>query len=262
MHHDTPLISTLVTGLVLAFILGAVAQRIRISPLVGYLLAGILIGPFTPGYVADQKIADQLAEIGVILLMFGVGLHFSLDDLLKVKAIAIPGAIVQIAVATALGMGLAHLMGWPLGAGLVFGLALSVASTVVLLRALQERRLVETERGRIAVGWLIVEDIAMVLALVLLPVLAGYLEERRDKVRPGTNCCGRSRSRSAKVAAFVVDHADGRPSRDPLDHALRRPYRLARIVPACGAGDRARRRLRRRRCCSTSRSRSARSSPA
>jgi CPA2 family monovalent cation:H+ antiporter-2 len=176
MHHDTPLISTLVIGLVVAFILGALAQRIRISPLVGYLLAGILIGPFTPGYVADQKIADQLAEIGVILLMFGVGLHFSLDDLLKVKAIAIPGAIVQIAVATGLGMGLAYLMGWPVAAGLVFGLALSVASTVVLLRALQERRLVETERGRIAVGWLIVEDIAMVLALVLLPVLADTLK--------------------------------------------------------------------------------------
>ncbi|MFZ5691781.1 MAG: YbaL family putative K(+) efflux transporter [Pseudomonadota bacterium] len=176
MHHDTPLISTLVIGLVLAFALGALAQRIRISPLVGYLLAGILIGPFTPGYVADQKIADQLAEIGVILLMFGVGLHFSLDDLLKVKAIAIPGAIVQIAAATTLGMGLAWVLGWPVAAGLVFGLALSVASTVVLLRALQERRLVETERGRIAVGWLIVEDIAMVLALVLLPVLADTLK--------------------------------------------------------------------------------------
>jgi CPA2 family monovalent cation:H+ antiporter-2 len=176
MHHDTPLLSTLVAGLVLAFGFGALAQRLRVSPLVGYLLAGILIGPFTPGFVADQKIADQLAEIGVILLMFGVGLHFSLDDLLKVKAIAIPGAVVQIAVATALGMGLAHFMGWSMGAGLVFGLALSVASTVVLLRALQERRLVETERGRIAVGWLIVEDIAMVLTLVLLPVAADVLK--------------------------------------------------------------------------------------
>ena len=163
-------------GLVLAFGFGALAQRLRISPLVGYLLAGIVIGPFTPGFVADQKIADQLAEIGVILLMFGVGLHFSLEDLLKVKAIAIPGAIVQIAVATLLGMSLAHFMGWSVAAGLVFGLALSVASTVVLLRALQERRLVETERGRIAVGWLIVEDIAMVLALVLLPVLADTLK--------------------------------------------------------------------------------------
>jgi CPA2 family monovalent cation:H+ antiporter-2 len=176
MHHDTPLLSTLVAGLVLAFCLGALAQRLRVSPLVGYLVAGILIGPFTPGFVADQKIADQLAEIGVILLMFGVGLHFSLDDLLKVKGIAIPGAVAQIAVATLLGMALAWSFGWPVAGGLVFGLALSVASTVVLLRAIQERRLVETERGRIAVGWLIVEDIAMVLALVLLPVLADTLK--------------------------------------------------------------------------------------
>ena len=172
MSHDTPLITTIVVGLVLAFVLGALAHRFRISPLVGYLLAGVLIGPFTPGFVADQGMADELAEIGVILLMFGVGLHFSLEDLLSVRAIAIPGAIVQIAVATLLGMALAWWLGWPMGAGLVFGLALSVASTVVLLRALQERRLVETERGRIAVGWLIVEDIAMVLALVLLPALA------------------------------------------------------------------------------------------
>jgi CPA2 family monovalent cation:H+ antiporter-2 len=204
MHHDTPLISTLVMGLVLAFALGAVAQRIRISPLVGYLLAGILIGPFTPGYVADQKIADQLAEIGVILLMFGVGLHFSLDDLLKVKAIAIPGAIVQIAVATALGMGLAYVMGWPVAAGLVFGLALSVASTVVLLRALQERRLVETERGRIAVGWLIVEDIAMVLALVLLPVLADTLKTGAGQSLGWEELLWPLALTLAKVAGFVV----------------------------------------------------------
>ncbi|WP_445503985.1 YbaL family putative K(+) efflux transporter [Microvirga sp. G4-2] len=172
MPHHMPLISTIVVGLVLAFVLGAIAQRARISPLVGYLLAGVLVGPFTPGYVADQSLANQLAEIGVILLMFGVGLHFSLKDLLSVKAIAIPGAVVQIASATLLGMGLAWLMGWSIGSGLVFGLALSVASTVVLLRALQERRLVETERGHIAVGWLIVEDLAMVLTLVLLPAFA------------------------------------------------------------------------------------------
>ncbi len=172
MPHHTPLISTIVVGLVLAFIFGALAQRIRISPLVGYLLAGVLVGPFTPGYVADQGLANQLAEIGVILLMFGVGLHFSLKDLLSVRAIAIPGAVVQIASATLLGMGLAWLMGWSIGGGIVFGLALSVASTVVLLRALQERRLVETERGHIAVGWLIVEDLAMVLTLVLLPAVA------------------------------------------------------------------------------------------
>ncbi|MEZ2332492.1 cation:proton antiporter [Mesorhizobium sp. RCC_202] len=175
MPHDTPLIATIVAGLGLAFIFGALANRFRIPPLVGYLVAGVLVGPNTPGFVADAGLANELAEIGVILLMFGVGLHFSLKDLLSVRAIAVPGAIVQIGFATLLGVGLSWLLGWSLGAGLVFGLALSVASTVVLLRALQERRLIETERGRIAVGWLIVEDLAMVLALVLLPALAGVL---------------------------------------------------------------------------------------
>ncbi|MES0019700.1 YbaL family putative K(+) efflux transporter [Mesorhizobium sp. M0036] len=175
MPHDTPLIATIVAGLGLAFIFGALANRFRIPPLVGYLVAGVLVGPNTPGFVADAGLANELAEIGVILLMFGVGLHFSLKDLLSVRAIAVPGAIVQIGFATALGAGLAWMLGWSMGAGLVFGLALSVASTVVLLRALQERRLIETERGRIAVGWLIVEDLAMVLALVLLPALAGVL---------------------------------------------------------------------------------------
>jgi len=172
MPHNTPLISTIVVALALAWAFGWLAHRLKVPPLVGYLLAGIAIGPFTPGFVADQALANELSEIGVILLMFGVGLHFSLEDLLSVKAIAIPGAVVQIAVATALGMGFAWWLGWSLGAGIVFGLALSVASTVVLLRAMQERRLIETERGRIAVGWLIVEDLAMVLALVLLPALA------------------------------------------------------------------------------------------
>jgi monovalent cation:H+ antiporter-2, CPA2 family len=176
MPHHTPLISMIVVGLVLAFAFGALAHRLRVSPLVGYLLAGVAVGPFTPGFVADQALANELAEIGVILLMFGVGLHFSLKDLLSVRAIAIPGAVAQIAIATLLGMGLAKLLGWSIGAGLVFGLALSVASTVVLLRALQERRLVETERGRIAVGWLIVEDVAMVLTLVLLPPVARILQ--------------------------------------------------------------------------------------
>src|SRR5262245_50327513 len=176
MPHHTPLIATLVIGLVLAFVLGAVAHRLKASPLVGYLLAGVLMGPFTPGYVADQQIANQLAEIGVILLMFGVGLHFSLKDLLSVRAIAVPGAVAQIVLATLLGMALALPFGWTFGGALVFGLSLSVASTVVLLRAMQERRLVETERGRIAVGWLIVEDIAMVATLVLLPPLAGVLK--------------------------------------------------------------------------------------
>ncbi|WP_439816925.1 YbaL family putative K(+) efflux transporter [Zavarzinia sp. CC-PAN008] len=174
MHYG-PLIGTLVAGLVLAFIFGAIAHRLRLSPLVGYLLAGVVAGPFTPGFVADLNLASELAELGVILLMFGVGLHFSLKDLLAVRLIALPGAVVQIAVATAMGWGLALAMGWSTPEGLVFGLALSVASTVVLLRALQERRLVETDRGRIAVGWLIVEDLAMVLALVLLPAVAGAL---------------------------------------------------------------------------------------
>ena len=172
MPHDTPLIATIVAGLGLAFVFGTIAQRLKIPPLVGYLLAGVAVGPFTPGYVADQALATELAELGIILLMFGVGLHFSLKDLLSVKAIAIPGAIVQIAVATLMGLGLAMLMEWKVSEGLVFGLALSVASTVVLLRALQERRLMETGRGRIAVGWLIVEDLAMVLALVLIPTFA------------------------------------------------------------------------------------------
>ncbi|MCE2934024.1 MAG: Kef family K(+) transporter [Hyphomicrobiales bacterium] len=175
MQHDTPLIATIAVGLGLAFVLGVVAQRFRLPPIVGYLVAGIMVGPFTPGFVADQKLAVELAEIGVILLMFGVGLHFSLKDLLSVRVIAVPGALGQIAVATLLGMGLAWTMGWGMGAGLVFGLALSVASTVVLLRALQERRQVETEKGRIAVGWLIVEDLVMVVTLVLVPPLAALL---------------------------------------------------------------------------------------
>ena len=173
MSHDTPLVATIAVGLGLAFLLGLLAQKLRLPPIVGYLTAGIMAGPFTPGYVADPKIATELAEMGVILLMFGVGLHFSLKDLLSVKGIAVPGAIGQIACAVLLGMGLSWAMGWSIAGGLVFGLALSVASTVVLLRALQERRLVETERGRIAVGWLIVEDLVMILTLVLLPVVAG-----------------------------------------------------------------------------------------
>ena len=172
MPHGTPLISLLTIGLGLAFVFGMIATRLKLSPLVGYLIAGVVIGPFTPGFVGDAQLATELAEIGVILLMFGVGLHFSLNDLLSVRAIAIPGALAQILAATLLGVGMGYLLGWPLEGGIVFGLALSVASTVVLLRALQERHVVQTERGRIAVGWLIVEDIAMILALVLLPTWA------------------------------------------------------------------------------------------
>jgi len=175
MPDHTPLIATIVVGIVAAFIMGAIAHRLRVSPVAGYLFAGVLVGPFTPGFVADIALANELAELGVILLMFGVGLHFSLRDLLSVKHIAVPGALVQIAVATALGLGLSHQLGWSIAAGLIFGLALSVASTVVLLRAMQARDLINTERGRIAVGWLIVEDLAMVIALVLLPPVAQVL---------------------------------------------------------------------------------------
>ncbi len=175
MPHAVPLIATIAVGLGLALILGVVASRLKLPPLVGYLLAGILIGPWTPGFVADVGLAQQLAEIGVMLLMFGVGMHFSIDDLWQVRRIALPGAIAQIAAATALGTGVALLWGWPIGHGIVLGIALSVASTVVLLRALEERNAIDTTNGRIAVGWLVVEDLAMILALVLLPPLAATL---------------------------------------------------------------------------------------
>jgi len=202
--HHTSLIATIVAGLGLAFIFGAIANRLKLPVLVGYLLAGVLVGPFTPGYVADQELAPQLAEIGVILLMFGVGLHFSLKDLMAVKNIAIPGAVVQIAAATAMGLGLAVFLGWSVGAGIVFGLALSVASTVVLLRALQERRLIETGRGKIAVGWLIVEDLAMVLALVLLPALSGLLGGEAPANQAGGGVLGAFAITIGKVVAFVA----------------------------------------------------------
>lgn len=177
MHDISPLLIAIIGGIVLAAILGLLANRLRISPLVGYLIAGIIFGPATPGITADTAIVQELAEIGIILLMFGVGLHFSLKDLMAVKNIAIPGAIVQIAVATLLGLGLSYMMGWSLLTGLVFGLCLSTASTVVLLRALEERNLIESQRGRIAIGWLIVEDLVMVLTLVLLPAIATMYSE-------------------------------------------------------------------------------------
>jgi CPA2 family monovalent cation:H+ antiporter-2 len=175
MHEDTALIALVATGFVLACAFGFLATRVRLPPIVGYLVAGVAVGPFTPGFVGDAHIASQLADIGVMLLMFGVGLHFSVDTLLAVKGIAIPGAIAQIAVATAIGMAMALFWGWSPASGLVLGLALSVASTVVLLRALEQRNELDSAHGRIAVGWLIVEDLAMVLALVFLPVLADLL---------------------------------------------------------------------------------------
>ncbi len=175
MEHNIPLITTLAAGFSMALVFGFLAERIKVPALVGYLLAGILIGPGTPGFVADVSLASQLSEIGVMLLMFGVGLHFSLKDLLAVKRIAVPGAVVQMSLATLLGMGVAWWWGWSWGAGLIFGLSLSCASTVVLLKALEARGVLDSMNGRIAVGWLVVEDLATVLVLVLLPPLAGML---------------------------------------------------------------------------------------
>ena len=176
MPHSVALIHTIAAALGLALALGFVAARLRLPALIGYLLAGVVLGPYTPGFVADAAMASQLAEIGVMLLMFGVGLHFSWGDLLAVRKIAVPGAVVQMMVATALGVALATWWGWGLGGALVFGLSLSVASTVVLLRALETLGILDSHTGRIAVGWLVVEDLAMVLVLVLLPPLAGWLE--------------------------------------------------------------------------------------
>lgn len=205
MPHDTPLIATIVVGLTLAFAFGTLAQRFKISPIVGYLLAGVAVGPFTPGFVADQELANELAEIGIILLMFGVGLHFSLKDLLSVRAVAIPGALAQIGCATAMGVALAYVFGWSAGAGLVLGLSLSVASTVVLLRALQERRLLKSEQGRIAVGWLIVEDMAMVLTIVAIPALAPLLSaQAAAPATPSSDIAFSLLVTLLKVIAFVA----------------------------------------------------------
>ncbi|MEO8302455.1 MAG: cation:proton antiporter, partial [Rhizomicrobium sp.] len=176
MEHMSPLIGVLVIGLGLAFVLGTAAQRLKLPPLVGYLLAGVVVGPFSPGVVIDQHLTLQLADIGVVLLMFGVGLHFKPRDLMEVKGTVVPGAMLQMAIITALGVGASIAFGWPVGQGLVFGLCLSVASTVVVMRALQDRRLTETRRGRIAIGWLVVQDLLTVLVLVLLPPIAAVLK--------------------------------------------------------------------------------------
>jgi monovalent cation:H+ antiporter-2, CPA2 family len=206
MLHEDTLIATLALSLAFAFMFGLAAVQLRLPPLVGYLLAGIALSPYTPGLVADTHLAPQLAEIGVMLLMFGVGTHFSLRDLMAVKAIAIPGALAQILVATALGMGAAHFWGWPFGAGVLFGLALSVASTVVLLRALEQQGRLATEEGRIAVGWLVVEDLVTVLALVLLPALAGVLggEAPPGLAAPGDTLWHTLAFTLGKVALFVA----------------------------------------------------------
>ena len=209
MSHDVSLIAIIAVGFGLALILGFAAARLRMPPLVGYLVAGIVIGPGTPGFVADMQLASQLAEIGVMLLMFGVGLHFSVADLLAVRRIAIPGAIVQIAVAVAMGASVAHWWGWAPGGALVFGLCLSVASTVVLLKALESRGLLETANGRIAVGWLVVEDLVMVLVLVLLPVFASLLQAGSgagagSATATAVNLWSTVAWTLAKVAAFIA----------------------------------------------------------
>jgi CPA2 family monovalent cation:H+ antiporter-2 len=209
MHHETTLITTMIAGIVCAFVLGALAVRLRAPALVGYLAAGVAIGPFTPGYIADVTVADQFAELGVIFLMFGVGLHFSLGDLLAARRIAVPGALGQMAAAILMGWGLGFAMGWSMAASLLFGLALSVASTVVLLKALEERGLIDSEHGRIAVGWLIVEDVAMIAALVLIPALAAATSEEVS-LSPAVSLMGTGMGPAvalgltvAKLAAFV-----------------------------------------------------------
>ena len=207
MPHEVELIATIAIGFALAFAFGFVAIRLGLPPLVGYLIAGVCIGPSTPGFVADREIAGQLAEIGVILLMFGVGLHFSVADLLAVRQIAVPGAIGQIIIATAIGIGMTTLWGWSFGAGLVLGLSLSVASTVVLLRALEERNAIETVNGRVAIGWLIVEDLAMVVTLVLLPAFAEAFGGRvvdAAHAAPRHSLAAILSITFAKVAAFLT----------------------------------------------------------
>lgn len=205
MPHDVSLVTTIAAALGLALVMGFAATRLGVPPLVGYLVAGIVLGPATPGFVADVELTSQLAEIGVMLMMFGVGLHFSLDDLLAVRRIAIPGAVVQILVATALGTATALAWGWSIGAGIVFGISLSVASTVVLLRALEARGALQSVNGRIAVGWLVVEDLAVVLVLVLLPAFAGVLGGKVPAATAGTGSIGWTLVATlGKVAAFVA----------------------------------------------------------
>jgi CPA2 family monovalent cation:H+ antiporter-2 len=205
MPHDVSLITTIAAGLGLALVMGFLATRVGVPPLVGYLVAGIILGPVTPGFVADVELTRQLAELGVMLMMFGVGLHFSLDDLLAVRRIAIPGAVVQSVVATALGAATALAWGWSPGAGIVFGLSLSVASTVVLLRALEGQRLLRSVNGQIAVGWLVVQDLVVVVVLVLLPALAGLLGGTAPAVTAGAQSTGTTLALTlGKVAAFVA----------------------------------------------------------
>ncbi len=207
MLHDVSLIATIAAAFGLALVLGLIATNLRMPPLVGYLLAGVVIGPATPGFAADINLARQLAEIGIMLLMFGVGLNFSFDDLLTVRHVAIPSAVVKIAVATTAGMSIAMLWGWHLGGALVFGLCLSVASTVVLMKAMEARNLLDTVNGHIAVGWVVVEDLIMVLVLVLVPAFAAFFSPADGASLPKVSLEGvweKAGITLAKVAAFIV----------------------------------------------------------
>ena len=202
--HETGLVLTLASGFVAALLFGYITQRIGLSPIVGYLLAGVIVGPNTPGLVADAKVAEQFAEVGVILLMFGVGLQFHIDELLAVRRVAIPGAIAQSAVATALGALAAHFLGWSWPAAIVFGLTLSVASTVVLIRVLSDFRQLHTPAGHIAVGWLVVEDVLTVVVLVLLPALKDGTSGPRSASRWASRCSRWLASSPSPLSSAVV----------------------------------------------------------
>ena len=242
MDHNISLITTVAAGFGVALILGFIAEWIKVPALVGYLVAGIIIGPATPGFVADINIASQLSEIGVMLLMFGVGLHFSLNDLLAVKRIAIPGAVVQMALATVLGMFMALWWGWDWGSGLIFGLSLSVASTVVLLKALEVRGVLDSMNGRIAVGWLVVEDLATVLVLVLLPPLAGVLGGCR--CRRGRTSVGDRWPNAIGGRGLHRPDVHCWPPRTAVAVMARGAHRLARAVYLVRGRDSDRNRLR------------------
>ncbi len=248
MDHEPVLISTIAVGLSAAFLGGLLARRLRLPAIVGYIVAGIAVGPFTPGFIADQAIATELAELGVILLMFGVGIHFSIRDLLAVRAIALPGAIGQITVATVLGVVLGLALGWDIGGGLVLGLALSVASTVVLLRALMDRGELDSQQGRIAVGWLIVEDLFTVVVLVLLPTLAPLLGGTGSEAGPGdrrARAVRRHRAGPGQGRRLRCADDRGRGAPGAVAAGRRGPRRVARAVHAGRAGHRPGHRLRR-----------------
>ena len=263
MTHDITLITTIAAGLGLALVMGFLATKVGVPPLVGYLVAGIIAGPATPGFVADVHLISQLAELGVMLMMFGVGLHFSLDDLMAVRRIAIPGAVVQIVGATVSGAAVAMWWGWSLGAGLVFGLALSVASTVVLLRALEARGVLESLNGRIAVGWLVVEDLVVVLVLVLLPALAPVLGggNARQRGSGAGDLWARRGVDAGQGGRFRRLHADRGPATAASTALGRGPNRLAGALHPGGHLRSGRRGLLSRPSCSACRLHWVHSSP-